>query len=258
MTPAETRIALQLYTVRERSASDFLGTLRAVADVGYRAVELAGYYDVPIDELRTALDEYGLRAVAAHVRLDAWTSDAEQAIADLQTLGCEYAVVPWLPPRCAATPRSPRLGDVVQHLGRVGPRCRACFAYHNHDFEFAQMNGGTMMDVLTTETDPALVGLELDVYWAQFAGYDAVDLLHKYAGRVPLLHVKEMGSGPDRADAPFGEGIIAWEPIFSAADAAGTRWYIVEQDTPQDALADIAVSLRHLEQVLNGGPVDDR
>ena len=259
MTPAETRIALQLYTVRERSASDFLGTLRAVADVGYRAVELAGYYDVPIDELRTALDEYGLRAVASHVRLDAWTENAEQAIADLQTLGCEYAVVPWLPPEMRGNAALTR--DLATSFNTWGALARDAglgFAYHNHDFEFAQMNGGTMMDVLTTETDPALVGLELDVYWAQFAGYDAVDLLHKYDGRVPLLHVKEMGSGPDRADAPFGEGIIAWEPIFAAADAAGTRWYIVEQDTPQDALADIAVSLRHLEKVLNGGPVDDR
>lgn len=251
MSTAQNQIALQLYTVREESARDFLGTLRKVADVGYQAVELAGFHDVPVAELRSKLDEYGLRAIAAHVRLDAWTTDPAQAIAELQTLGCEYAVVPWLAPELRSDPAVTR--DLAASFNTWGALARDAglgFAYHNHDFEFAPMDGGTMMEVLTTDTDPALVGLELDVYWAQFAGYDAVELLQQYAGRVPLLHVKEMGGGPDRADAPFGEGIIAWEPIFAAAAAAGTRWYIVEQDTPQDALADVAVSLRNLERAL--------
>ena len=251
MSDAENRIALQLYTVRERSVSDFLGTLRAVAGVGYRAVELAGLHGVPATDVRAALDEHGLRAVAAHVRLDDWQAGAEQALADLQTLGCDYAVVPWLAPELRGS--AARTRELAVSFNRWATMARDAglgFAYHNHDFEFEPMNGGTMLDLLMAETDPGLVGLELDVYWAQFAGFDAVDLLRRFAGRVPLLHVKEMGSGPDRADAPFGEGIIAWEPIFAAAGAAGTLWYIVEQDTPRDALADVTVSLRNLDRAL--------
>ena len=91
------QIALQLYTVREEAARDFLGTLRRVAELGYRAVEFAGYGGVPAPELRARLDEYGLRAPGAHVPFADFAERLEPTLADLRTLGCEFAVVPSLP-----------------------------------------------------------------------------------------------------------------------------------------------------------------
>ena len=98
-------------------------------------------------------------------------------------------------------------------------------------------------------TDPALVALELDVYWAQHAGADPVDLIQRHRSRVPLLHVKDMAGDADRADVPAGEGTLPWPRILEAAATAGTLWYIVEQDHPRDALDDVRRSLRNLEQL---------
>ena len=247
------QIALQLYTVREEAARDFLGTLRRVAELGYRAVEFAGYGGIPATELRARLDEYGLRAPGAHVPFADFAERMEPTLADLRTLGCEFAVVPSLPRESRESPAQIRRAAAL--FERWGDACRATglrFGYHNHAFEFSPLDEGgrsvTPFEILAA-TDPALVALELDVYWAQHAGVDPVDLIQRHGGRVPLLHVKDMADDADRADVPVGEGTLPWPRILAAAAAAGTRWYVVEQDHPRDALDDVRRSLRNLEQL---------
>jgi sugar phosphate isomerase/epimerase len=249
------QIALQLYTVRERTAKDMVGTLRELAGVGYRAVEFAGYGGVPVAELRSTLDGLGMRAMAAHVGLGEWESRPEEAVADLKTLGCDFAVLPYLAPAQRGGAEATR--TLADSLNRWGALCREhglTYAYHNHDFEFASLAedpSTTVMDVLLERTDPALVALELDIYWVAYAGLDPLAFLREHAARVPLLHVKDMAGTPDRADAPFGTGSIDWAPILAAAEP-GVRWYIVEQDNPADALADVGTSLRNLEAMAAG------
>lgn len=250
------QIALQLYTVRDRTAADFVGTLRELAGIGYRAVEFAGYGGVPAGELRAALDELGMRAMGAHVPYDRFEAEFGRVVAELRALGAEFAIVPWLAEARRGDPEETR--RLAARFNEWGERCRAeglRFGYHNHGFEFEPLpgeNGRTMFDVLLAETDPDLVGFELDVYWAAYAGFDPVEVVRNHGVRLPLLHVKDMGAGEDRADAPFGTGTISWEPLLAASEAAGTRWYIVEQDHPRDALADVATSLRNLEALASG------
>jgi sugar phosphate isomerase/epimerase len=244
------QIALQLYTVRTETQTDFLGTLRAVAEAGYPAVEFAGYGNLSAAELRRALDEYGLRAMGAHVQLDAFATRLPDVCAELQTLGAEFAIVPWLPPD--------RRGDVDQArwlaetFNEWGDRCREegiRFGYHNHDFEFAPLPGEqptTMFEILLTETDPKVVALELDVGWVQFVGADPLDLIRRHAERFPALHIKDLAPGEELKDVPVGDGIVDWPSILTAAEAT-SAWYIVEQDKPGDPLADSARSLRYLE-----------
>ena len=176
-------------------------------------------------------------------------------MSELHTLGCEHAIVPWLRPEM----RTPNhIEGLVERFSRWAAACRAeglRFGYHNHDFEFAPAgggSGGTFFDALIERTDPALVGFELDAYWAIYAGVDPIDLLRRHGARIPLLHVKDMGAGPERSDVPVGAGTIAWGPILEAATAAGVDWYVVEQDNPGDALADVATSLRGLEAIVVG------
>lgn len=244
------RIALQLYTVREHMARDFAGTLEGLARMGYRAVEFAGYGGMPAGELRGLLDRLELRAMGAHVPYARLDEDLDGALEEAGTLGCEYVVVP--------SAREPMLGDAdgIRRLGetfsRWGEACRSRamgFAYHNHDFEFGQLDGGTRYDLLAAATDPALVGLEVDVYWVRAGGQDPVELLGRYAGRVSLLHVKDMAGDEGGRDVPAGEGVLPWEAILPAAEAAGAQWYIVEQDNPQDALVDVLTGLRNLKQM---------
>lgn len=233
------QIALQLYTVRDAAKRDFLGTLAAVAAMGYTAVELAGLNGVPAARVRQALDEGGLTAVSAHVPLAELKDRRAAAVADLHALGCTQVVVPWVgdahrAPVAAVTTLAAELNELGRRLADDGLR----LAYHHHDFEFKPLEGTSMWEVLTTQLDPDLVGLEIDVYWAQRGGHDPAALIADHAASLGLIHLKDIARGGS-ADVPAGEGALDWEAILAAARAAGVAWYIVEQDNPRDALDDV-------------------
>ena len=244
-------IVLQLYTVRERTAQDFLGTLRQVAEMGYPAVEFAGYGNTPVREVRRALDEYGLRGVSAHVPFSSLENSPQQALEELQTLGCEHCVVPGIPEERRST------ADQVRRLAgtfnELGGRCREQglrFGYHNHAYEFEPLDGGNMFELIARNTDPELVSLELDIFWAYYGGADPVELIQRHKGRMPLLHVKDMADDEQRSDAPVGEGILPYSTYLAAGAEAGAQVYIVEQDHPRNAMEDVRTSLRNLEELI--------
>ncbi|MDP9350985.1 MAG: sugar phosphate isomerase/epimerase [Chloroflexota bacterium] len=244
-------IALQLYTVRERTAQDFIGTLRQLADMGYRSVEFAGYGDNSVQDLRSALDEYGLQAVSAHVPFSHMENNTQQALQELQTLGCSHAVVPGIPQDRRATAEQVRaLAETFNHLGQACKEQGLQFGYHNHAHEFEPLDGSTMFDIIAEGTDPGLVNLELDLFWAQYGGVDPIGLLQRHAGRMPLLHFKDMENDTERSDAPVGAGILPYEEYIAAAKAAGAQVFIVEQDHPRNAMEDVRTSLRNLERLV--------
>jgi sugar phosphate isomerase/epimerase len=244
------QIALQLYTVREAAQADMLGTLRRLADMGYRAVEFAGYGGVPTREIRAVLDERGMTAMGAHVGLHLWQEDTAAVIRDLQTLGCTYAIVPFAGEEYRT---AEGVGQLADRLNALAGQCRAeglRFAYHNHAFEFAPLDGGTMWERLVAATDPALVNLELDVFWAQVGGAGPVALIEQLKGRVPILHIKDMAGDASQRDMPVGDGVMPWDHILPVAQATGIEWYVIEQDHPQQPLADVERSLHGLEKLL--------
>jgi sugar phosphate isomerase/epimerase len=224
------KVALELYTVRDETARDFAGTIRRVAALGYPAVEFAGYGDLNAGEMRALLDETGLRAAATHVGLAALDADVDREIAYCLAIGCSHLVLPWLPPE----QRSPEsFAALAPRLDEFGRRCQASgirFGYHNHDFEFVLQDGVTLLERLLDSTAPDLVGLELDVYWAAYAGSDPIALLGKYAGRVPVVHLKDMGA--DRRFAEVGDGTLDIQAICTAAVNNGAEWLVVEHDAP--------------------------
>jgi sugar phosphate isomerase/epimerase len=243
------QIALQLYTVRELMADDLPGTLRAVAAAGYRAVELAGLPEIAPRALAALLHEAGLRVVASHEGIER-LRDGVTAVADrLTELGCPRAIVPWMPEADRRTGDDVRrfaseLGGFAQDLASHGIR----LGYHNHAFEFATLDGTTVWDVLLAELPPE-VEIELDVYWAAFGDRDPVAEIRATAGRVRLLHMKDRAAGPEPHDAPPGAGTLPFEEILAAARDAGVEWYVVEQDVPNDPLADIGSAFRFLHSL---------
>jgi sugar phosphate isomerase/epimerase len=243
------QISLQLYTVRELTAQDMPGTLRRISEIGYPAVEFAGYGDLSPEDLRTILDDLGLRTSGAHVPLGSWEADPETVITDMHTLGSTHAIVP------IALPEHRQDEAAVEALGesfnRWGDLCRSegvTFSYHNHDFEFAPLDGTTMWNVLIRETEPDLVHLELDLYWVRYGGADPETLLRDLADRISLVHLKDMAADEQRSDLPVGEGTMPWPELLNTA-AAGVEWYVAEQDNPRDALEDVRISLRHLREL---------
>jgi len=247
------QISLQLYTVREETAYDMPGTLRRVSEIGYPAVEFAGYGDLSPQDLRTILDDFGIRTSGAHVPFHSWERDPEAVLNDMHALGCNHAIVPIAPPEYRRD--EAEVARLAQNFNRWGDLSRqegVTFSYHNHDFEFAPLGGTTMWDVLVRETDPELVSLELDLYWVRYGGADPEPLLRDLADRIPLVHLKDMASDERRSDLPMGEGVMPWPTLLSAADAAGVEWYVVEQDNPRDALEDVSTSLEHLRGLSSG------
>ncbi len=247
---AKGHLGLQLYTVRSLTAADMLGTLRRVAELGFGAVEFAGFGDTPVRVLRDTLDELNLRALGAHVQYNAFLNGLPAVYDDLHTLGCEYAIVPSIPQDMRTDPH--RAAELPARLEEWGLTCQQSglrFAYHNHAYEFAALDssGTTLFDSLLG-TDAALVDLELDVFWAEYAGQDSLALIREHGDRIALLHVKDIAADQDPQDVPVGRGTLDWAAILAAGQAADVRWFVVEQDNPRDPLDDITQSLRYLER----------
>lgn len=246
-------IAIQLYTVRAPASQDFPGTLRKLAAGGAKAVEFAGYGGMTVPELKALLQELGLRVSGAHIPVPMWEGNTEQSLADLKALGGEYAVVPWVPEeRRSGLDAARTLAASLDVWGAAARHAGLGFAYHHHAFEFDPLpdgNGATLFDILVQETDPALVGFEIDVYWAARGGVDPARLLRELTGRVPLMHLKDLGPAPERIDVPAGTGELDWADIRAAGQEAGVRWEIVEQDNPNpdDPVADTLLAMRNME-----------
>jgi sugar phosphate isomerase/epimerase len=252
---ASNEIGVQLYTLRALGAEDFPGMLAKVAGAGYGWVEFAGYGGLAVSELKNVMDGLGLKTIGAHVPVTRFDSEIETVIEELHTLEAEYAIVPWLAPEARPTDREGGL-RLAEQLSKYGEKVSAGglkFAYHNHDFELAKVDGETtILDLIASETDPAHVSIELDIYWAYFAGGDSVSLTERYAGRVPLIHAKDLRALGEKGDAPVGEGVVDWPGYVPVARAAGVKWFIVEQDTPNpdDTVGDVARSYANLEKFL--------
>jgi sugar phosphate isomerase/epimerase len=245
------QIGLQLYTVRRLAAADLPGTLRAVAAAGYRAVEIAGLPETPPDRLAGLLEENGLQPIAAHESLDHLRANASEVADRLTKLRCPRVIVPSFPDTDRETANDVRrfareLGAFAATFAERGIR----LGYHNHSFEFEDVDGGPLWEMLLAEL-PQEVDIELDVYWAAVGGRDPVSEIQSTAGRVRLLHLKDRAEGPDLSDAPPGHGTLDMDAIVKAGRRAGVEWYIVEQDEPQDPLVDIAAGLRYLETLVD-------
>jgi sugar phosphate isomerase/epimerase len=241
-------VALQLFTVRAAARSDFAETVRRVAELGYDGVEFAGYGGLSAENLAGLLAEAGLRAAGTHVSLQALEEDLTGQIEYCAAIGAPFLVL-------ASLPADRRDAGSVEQLApffdTVGLQCRDCgitFAYHNHEFDFAQLDGHTLLDLLLEQTDPDLVKLELDVYWAVSAGVDAREYLRRHSSRIPLIHVKDMSS--DGRPADVGEGTLDLPGILFAAREAGAQWLIVENDEPGgDPLDSARLSLDNLKKM---------
>ena len=259
------QISIQLYTLRDQLAIDLPGTLQALAAIGYTRVEHAGFVGRTVTGFKAALDAAGLRATSGHVQIPqpfapaAWSA----SLAEATVLGSRYIVHPFFGIDFAT-------GEVVRttapwrafarDLNRAGRMAREAglkLGYHNHNWEFFRLTDNpsrTAYDVLTEVTDPDLVHLELDLFWAVRGARDPVDLIRQHQGRVLQYHVKDLNQAGSFADP--GQGLIDFARIFRHSGQAGVREYIVERDDagtpprqPADALDTARVGYEFLRTI---------
>ena len=244
--------ALQLYSVRNQAANDLIDTLRRVAQIGYPGVEFAGWHGVSVKEIRGVLDETGMSAVAAHIPYARFQNEIETVIEELHALNCAQAVVPWLAEEQRPT-TAEQASTLAANLNQWATKLKDAaigLSYHNHDFEFRNVGSKTVFDLLVEQTDASLVNFELDLGWIAFAGFDPAAVLKRLAGRIPLVHVKDIVAGPDFEAVPVGTGVMDWSALLPIAKQGGVQWFIVEQDNSNDPLSDAGISLHNLRKLL--------
>ena len=243
-----TPIGIQLYTVRRLMQSEPERTLTALADVGYREVELAGLYGHSPKDFRAMLDRAGLKAVGGHIGLKDFQTDLEKTLDGAETLGHEWVLVAWIDQTDRTIPRLETIADYFNVIGRAAQKRGIRFAYHNHNYEFKPIDGIVPLDLLLDRTDKQLVDFELDLFWIRSAGKDPLDYFARHPGRFPLVHVKDMAA--DGKMVNVGEGVIDFGQLFKHADRAGIQHYFVEHDEPTDALKDARKSYSALAKIL--------
>ncbi|GAA4071079.1 sugar phosphate isomerase/epimerase [Actinomadura miaoliensis] len=236
-------ISVQLYTLRDLLSQDVEGTLRSLAAIGYRKVELAGTYGRTAAQFRQILDRHGLHGTSGHISLAA---DMAPVFEDCVTLGQRFAVVPWA--SFSTADEWKKLADDLNKAGRLACRYGLRFGYHNHAHEFQRLPTGEVpYDIITSRTDPRYVHLELDLYWAVAGGRDPVELIRAHRHRVLQYHVKDRAA--DGSFADLGTGTIDFPRIFSHSREAGVIEYIVEHDQPTAPLNTAKVGYDYLRAV---------
>jgi sugar phosphate isomerase/epimerase len=255
-------VGVQLYTVRDAMKSDFEGTIAKVAQIGYKEVEFAGYFDHSPKDISVLLKKNGLTSPSCHVPYDTVEKKWSEQIEASHTIGHKFIVCPWIEPKQRQEPDGyKRAADLFQKAGEVSKKAGIQFAYHNHTFEFqpSEALGGKLPYDILLATDPNYVKMELDLCWISVAGKDPIEYFNKYPGRFPLVHVKDMKVLPKGAEGPtaspdkempnmtdVGSGVIDWKHIFSHDQKAGIQHYFVEHDFPADAFASITKSYAYL------------
>jgi sugar phosphate isomerase/epimerase len=267
---------LQLFTFFNVIDDDVQGTMKKIADIGYKNIESAfskkgGYYGMKPKEFQSMLKDLGLSWKSHHVlgapfklppgsKMPTGADGKPITIPPMRNLrdnyqelvdeaaegGVEFLV-------CANAPIN-TLDDiknsitVLNKTGEAAKKAGLQFAYHNHDAEFRAVEGKIPYELFLTETDPNTVKMELDLAWAVKGGHDPVDLFTKHPGRFPLWHVKDLDKERNTI-LPVGEGTIDFKRIFAAASTAGMKYYFVEHDMPADPFASITTSIRNLKNL---------
>lgn len=241
-------IGIQLFTVRDIFAKDPVGTLEQIAKIGFKEIEFGGggYEGMDHSLLRATMDRLGLRTPSIHISYEALLNNFDRAMQMAKTLGTETIVLPWMADKYLnevewnkAIPNINRFAADVKKLGYG-------FAYHNHDFEFTNKPGGvSLMDRLLRESDPALVKIELDIFWTARAGEDVAAWIDRLSNRLYSYHVKDMTA--NKTMAAVGEGTIDFASLFARKSSANVRHFYVENDmAPAPYFPDITTSYQTL------------
>jgi sugar phosphate isomerase/epimerase len=267
--PKSKPVGLQLFTLFSILDQDVKGNLKKVADIGFKEVESAfslkgGYYGMKPTEFKALLTQLGLTWRSHHAigapfkpqpgfdmskmpKMMTLKTDAQQIADDLASVGVKYMV-------CAAIPietsdEVKEAVDILSKAGEIAKKNGLTLCYHNHDKEFAVVDGQKAYDVFLSQISADLMKFELDLAWVSKAGVDPVELFKKYPKRFPLWHVKDFDK-EYKTLMPVGEGVIDFKRIFAAASTAGMQHFFVEHDMPAKPFDSITSSINYLHKTV--------
>ena len=223
-------IGAQFYTVRQQcqNLEDFALSLKKVADIGYRTVQISGTCAYPADWLQSELEKNDLHCVLTHIPVSRLTEELDQVIEDHRVFGCQHIGLGWWAFDPEKNMSYDQWMETFPPIAKKIAAAGGLFMYHNHDQEFKKLDGKLILERLAEALPPEEMGFTLDTFWVQAGGGDPAQWLEKLSGRVPVIHLKDYAYG--RQMAVVGEGNINFSRVFEKAEAAGTRFMLVEQD----------------------------
>ena len=244
------KLGLQLYTVRHTlgTPENVRATFRKMKELGYDVAQTAGC-ELSYEEFGRIAREEGIEICGTHEGMSLMLNDPDEAMRIHDTLGCKFMGIGGFHPQSAYD-----VECFIENANTIGRNVHPYgfkFTYHNHSHEFVRLdNGKTIMDMLAEGIDPETTSFCLDTYWIQHGGADVRYWIEKLAGRIDILHLKDMGRN---ADGPFiteiGNGNLWWEGILETAEKAGVKYYVVEQDTcPGDPFDSIKQSSDYIHK----------
>lgn len=281
---------IQLWSVAKLLSADFEATIALLAKLGYRELETygpyafsdprqiaswnavtpalgfsgSGFFGRSMASVRTIFRRHGLRVPSMHTDLFTLQTRMGELAEAAHGLGARYVTLPSLPADLRATLDDyKRAADTFNKIGEQASRHGVRFAYHNHGYGLAPVNGQVPLDTLLAATDPACVFFELDTYWTIAGGADPKDYLTRYKGRYKLMHLKDMkgqhrfsGDGGDASQwielfphmTYLGDGTADITGIIEAARASGVDHFFVEQDRADDVMAAVEGSAKYLKK----------
>ncbi|MCG9893909.1 MAG: sugar phosphate isomerase/epimerase [Fimbriimonadaceae bacterium] len=245
-------IAVQLYSVRNECAADFMGALGEVAEMGYAGVEFAGTHGFTAAQIAARLKELGLKAEGAHVGIAEFEPEKLQATLDFYgEIECPWLIIPWMPEEMRNSPEA--CAETAKKLTELSATLIAKgfkTGFHAHDGDMKPLAGGKSAWDLLAEGTPKEFMMQYDTANGMHGGADPVQPILDHPGRSQSLHLKEYHAENGFKNLRgIGEGSIPWAKVFEAAESVGgTEWYVVEHESDSDitAMQSIDLCLKNL------------
>ncbi len=241
-------IGLQLYTVREELSKDFKGTLKTLSSIGFQGVEFAwNYGGMEPEELSDFLKNINLKCIGLYSPVAQIEDSGSDAYKYAEALNSPYFT-------SGITDKTneaewPGAIESIKKAAKISSSKGITFLYHNHWQEFEKINGKYALDILMDETDPNLVKVELDTAWVKKGGDDPVAYIKKYAGRLPMLHVKDIDAENNVTE--IGNGVVDFPEVIKAAKESGVEWIVNEQDSSSiGAIKSAGINFNNLMNLL--------
>lgn len=235
----------------EAMKADWKGTLKKAVEFGFTELEGGSNFASSPKEFLDYCREIGIKAIASGTSLDPLLKEPQKYFDQYNELKLKYAVCYW--PWLGGGPFKPDdCKKACESLNILGEKAKANglqLLWHNHDKEFHEMEEGLPFDYIMNHTDPKTVQCEMDIYWVKKGGGDPLEVLKKYSGRIPVLHVKDMAEGAAQDFICPGRGIIDFAPIFTEAKKQGIEHYFVERDNEPDGIGCLKSSGEFLKNI---------
>ncbi|MFO7934829.1 MAG: sugar phosphate isomerase/epimerase [Bacteroidales bacterium] len=240
--------------VKNMIREDHRATMAMLAEMGYKYLEFGGTWGEDPEVLKAFMHDIGLIPLAGGASMANFQGDGlQKSIEGILAMGKKYLVCYWPWMTGAENLTWDEVKFAVDESYRIGETCRENglrFALHNHYQEFRKLDDRVIYDYILEQTDPDLVTMEIDLYWAYKGGADITTYFEKYPGRFELVHVKDSYDSSDlRSFACVGEGILDFPHLFSYRDVAGFKHLIVEHDDPENERECAQTSIEYLKTI---------